>query len=142
MILFLFVIMMLNLRIVEIYNSVINYYPIGLIIGIIYYVNYWIIMKSENKRMIKYNAENNIMEEVYKNNIIESKNNIYLLGDLLYNTMISYYIIYISIILLLGLMGSMQLAMEKNYHKEKSKKSENYNFKEMKNKLVFVKVKW
>jgi len=122
MILFLFVIMMLNLRIVEIYNSVINYYPIGVIIGLIYYVNYSIIIKSENKGMIKYYVENNLMEEIYKNNLIEAKNNLYLLGDILYNTMISYYIIYLSIILLLGLIGSMQLAMDTNYHKEKSKK--------------------
>jgi NADH-quinone oxidoreductase subunit J len=37
-VLFLFVIMLLNLRIVEIYNTFINYLPLGLFIGIFFFL--------------------------------------------------------------------------------------------------------
>jgi len=37
-ILFIFVIMMLNVRIVEVYNTIINYIPIGIFLGFVFFL--------------------------------------------------------------------------------------------------------
>lgn len=42
-ILFLFVIMMLNLRIVEVYNSIVSYFPIGIFLGIYFFFSFFFL---------------------------------------------------------------------------------------------------
>ena len=46
-ILFLFVIMMLNLRIVEVYQNIVNYSPIGSVIGFFYISELLFMIKSD-----------------------------------------------------------------------------------------------
>jgi NADH-quinone oxidoreductase subunit J len=105
-ILFLFVIMMLNLRIVEVYSSLVNYFPIGCILGILFYIFFlYLINYDYNMLSISY-INNNLLELNISNSLIYSYNNLYLLGDLLYNSY-AYLLIYVGLILLLAMMGSM-----------------------------------
>lgn len=46
-ILFLFVIMMLNLRIVEVYSSLVNYFPIGCLLGLLFYLYLMYLIKYD-----------------------------------------------------------------------------------------------
>jgi NADH-quinone oxidoreductase subunit J len=137
-ILFLFVIMMLNLRIVEVYNSIITYFPIGCILGIIFYVNMILLIKQDYNFLSLYYVNNNLLEtNILSNNLIYSYNNLYLIGDLLYN-FYGYLLIYIALILLLAMIGAMVLTLDSNYHTIHYKKINNYNnTKQLKNRITF-----
>lgn len=136
-ILFLFVIMMLNLRIVEVYSSLVNYFPIGCILGILFYIFFlYLINYDYNMLSISY-TNNNLLDLNLTNSLIYSYNNLYLLGDLLYNSY-AYLLIYVGLILLLAMMGSMVLTVDSKYHNTQYKKVKNfYNTKEMKNRISF-----
>ena len=141
-ILFLFVIMMLNLRIVEVYNSLINYFPIGCLLGVLFYIFLiYLINFDNNSNSINY-LNNNLLElNVISNTLIYSSNNLYLIGDLLYNSY-SYLLIYVGLILLLAMIGSMVLTIDNNYHNVQYKRIKNYyNTRELKNRITFWNIK-
>jgi len=46
-ILFLFVIMMLNLRIVEVYNTLVSYFPIGSFLGLFFILEFFFMIKND-----------------------------------------------------------------------------------------------
>jgi NADH-quinone oxidoreductase subunit J len=137
-ILFLFVIMMLNLRIVEVYNSIINYFPIGCLMGLIFYINIIYLIKQDFNFFSIYYINNNLLElGILSNNLIYSYNNLYLIGDLLYN-FYGYLLIYVALILLLAMVGAMVITLDSNYHNIQYKKINNYNnTKQMKNRISF-----
>lgn len=73
--------------------------------------------------------------------MIYSSNNLYLIGDLLYNSY-AYLLIYIGLILLLAMIGSMVLTVDSKYHNVKYKKVNHYyNTREMKNRITFWAIK-
>ena len=79
-ILFLFIIMMLNLRISELYNKLTIYAPIGYSIGLLFIVEILYILYNDMLFIETYHY-------IYQNNIFmySNKNNILLVGEILYN---------------------------------------------------------
>src|SRR6185312_15348128 len=75
-ILFLFVIMMLNLRIVEVYNSIVSYFPIGIFLGIYFFFFFFLLIKKDfNFLSINY-INNNLLEiGLISNHLIYSSSN-------------------------------------------------------------------
>jgi len=119
-ILFLFVIMLLNLRIVEVYNSLLNYIPIGSFIAIFFLLLFIYFIKLD-LNIFLLNSNNNLIEmNKYNYNLIWSYNNLYLLGELLYNSY-SFIIVIISLVLLVAMVGSIFLTLDSSYHDMKSK---------------------
>ena len=119
-ILFLFVIMLLNLRIVEVYNSLLNYIPIGSFIAIFFLLLFIYFIKLD-LNIFLLNSNNNLIEmNKYNYNLIWSYNNLYLLGELLYNSY-SFIIVIISLVLLVAMVGSIFLTLDSSYHEMKSK---------------------
>jgi hypothetical protein len=58
----------------------------------------------------------------YNYNLVWSNNNLYLLGDILYNTY-SYVLVLISLVLLVAMVGSIYLTLDSSYHEMKSKET-------------------
>lgn len=106
--LFLFVIMMLNLKIVEFYNNFYNYLPIACYISLLFYMNILFIFFND------YNSIEDINHEYYHYiSLIDTRNNIYLIGELIYN-FYNHLLIITSLILLISMMGSIILTMNTN----------------------------
>ena len=119
-ILFLFVIMLLNLRIVEVYNSLLNYIPIGSFLAIFFFFLFIFFIKLD-LNILLLNSNNNLIEmDKYNYILVLSYNNLYLLGDLLYNKY-NYVIVLISFVLLVAMIGSIYLTLDSSYHEIKSK---------------------
>ena len=141
-ILFLFVIMMLNLRIVEVYNTIIYSFPIGCALALLLYIfMLYLINIDYNFFSLNYKNNNLLELNIITNTLIYSSNNLTLIGDLLYN-LYSYFLVYVGCILLLAMIGSMVLTVDNNYHNIQYKKIRNYyNTRELKNRITFWNVK-
>ena len=137
-ILFLFVIMMLNLRIVEVYNSLVSFFPIGSFLGLFFLFFMFFLIKNDFDLFSLSYTSNNLLElNVISNSLLYSSSNLYLLGDILYNSY-SYMLIYAGLLLLLAMIGSMVLTVDSNYHNIKYKKVNNYMYtRELKNRISF-----
>lgn len=121
-ILFLFVIMMLNLRIVEVYNSLLTYFPIGCFIGLFFFIEFFFIIKMDFDYLTTDYLKNNLLELNQINySLIWSNSNLYLLGDLLFNSL-NYFLVIAGLILLLAMIGSILLTLDLSYHNIKNKK--------------------
>ena len=111
-ILFLFVIMMLNLRILEVYSSLVNIFPIASFLGLFLFFELFYIVSKEFF-ILNYIYNNYLELNVINNYLIYSNNNLYLIGDILfnhYNTML----IVVGLILLLAMLGAIILTKDFN----------------------------
>lgn len=108
-VLFLFVIMMLNLRLVETYNTVWNYIPIGAFIGFIFFFQIIFLIYFDFGLTIFY--ENNKIYEWI--NLYNINSNIILIGVVLYNYNYHLFIIG-SFILFVAMIGSIILTHDLN----------------------------
>ena len=126
-ILFLFVIMMLNLRIVEVYNSLVTYFPIGSFLCFFFLLEFCFIIKHDLNFFSLNYLDNEFLElGIVSYNLLLSSSNLYLLGDLLYNSY-SHLLIFAGLILLLAMLGSIVLTVDTNYHNTKYKKVKAFN---------------
>lgn len=126
-ILFLFVIMMLNLRIVEVYNSLVSYFPIGCFLGIFFFFEFFFMIKYDLDFLsLTYNTNNLLELGIITNDLLWSHSNLYLLGDILYNSY-SYLLVIAGLILLLAMIGSMVLTIDIHYHNVEVKKVQTYS---------------
>jgi NADH:ubiquinone oxidoreductase subunit 6 (subunit J) len=103
-ILFLFVIMMLNLRIIEVYNAFFNYLPIGSLIAFFFIGEILILIYYDFARIdllfdIKF-SNNNIIWKGF------GFNNLHFFGQLLFNYYFYYFLI-IGLILFSSMIGSI-----------------------------------
>jgi len=116
-ILFLFIVMLLNLRIVDIYNTLYNFLPVGLFIGLIFIfelsflINFFFGKAVILKIFFEYN--NFVVDFCTEVNII-------VIGNLLYNYCIHLFLV-ASLILLIAMIGSIILT-----NKEKSNMKKSY----------------
>lgn len=111
-ILFLFVIMMLNLRIVEIYDTLINYAPIGSFIGFLPLLEITYLINTDHTFYTIYSSNPYNNDWVYE---LSGKTNINFIGDLLYNYY--YYLLWFAgLILLTAMIGAITLTIDSNYH--------------------------
>jgi len=113
-VLFLFVVMMLNIRIAEIHENVLRYLPVGGIIGLILLLEMCLIVDTLFEPILPSNmngAQQSLCYTMYANKI-QSWNNIESVGNLLYT---SYFLFFIlsSIILLVAMIGAIVLTMHK-----------------------------
>lgn len=104
-ILFLFVIMMLNQRLVETYNSLINYLPLGLAISFFFLIEMIYIIKIDFG-LINYYSESQYIVEM-----IDYKSNIQLFTEVLYNKY-PIYVYFCGFILLVAMIGAISLTLQ------------------------------
>lgn len=135
-ILFLFVIMMLNLRIVEVYNSLVKLFPIGSFLGYFYFLVIYFILKND----FNINTSNLFSSNFLESNfisfyLVKSYNNLFLIGDVLYNNN-SLLLIIAGLILLLAMLGAIILTLDTD---NKIKVDRNKNFSLLKLTKIFVK---
>jgi NADH-ubiquinone oxidoreductase chain 6 len=111
-VLFLFVVMMLNIRIAEIHENVLRYLPVGGIIGLILLLEMCLIVDTLFEPILPSNTNGVQQTYIMYANKIQSWNNIESVGNLLYT---SYFLFFIlsSIILLVAMIGAIVLTMHK-----------------------------
>ncbi len=126
-ILFLFVIMMLNLRICEVYSSLVKSFPLGIFLGFFFIIELIYIL-SKDFYLLNYMYNNYFEYNVLNYSLINSQSNLYLIGDLLYNHY-NCLLIIAGFILLLAMVGAIILTKDENninnitYNKENNIKN-------------------
>lgn len=112
-VLFLFVVMMLNIKIAEIHENVLRYLPVGGIIGLIFLLEIFLIVDNDYLPLFEPAIISNPYEAytAYASKI-QSWSNIESIGNLLYTT---YFILFLvsSLILLVAMIGAIVLTMHK-----------------------------
>lgn len=102
-ILFLFVIMLLNLRVVELFNTFFNYFPVGSFLGVFFFLEVYALFIT--------NFSSNLDSFFFSplvcwHDLVMQKPNLYLFGIVLYNY--NWFLIIIaSVILLVAMLGSI-----------------------------------
>lgn len=114
-VLFLFVIMLLNIRKIELYNNYINYIPVILLISIFFFIELFFILYLKNKEIniIEYAT----IDFLWIKNLYYTSN-IEVIGILLFEVYY-YYFFFLSLILLTALLGTLVLLVNSKKQKEK-----------------------
>lgn len=126
-ILFLFVIMMLNLRICEVYSSLVKSFPLGIFLGIFFFLELIYIL-SKDFYLLSFIYNNYFEYNTINYSLINSQSNLYLIGDLLYNHY-NCLLIIAGFILLLAMVGAIILTKDETninnslYNKENNIKN-------------------
>jgi len=125
-VLFLFVVMMLNIKLVEINENVLRYLPIGGLIGLIFLFEVFLIVDSDLIPMLHLNPQFSLSGDytlyldqlavdsffIQWPTLVTGVSNIESLGHLIY-TYYFYYFIMASLILLVAMIGAIVLTMHK-----------------------------
>ena len=118
-VLFLFVIMLLNIRKIELYNNYIGYLPVIILICLSFFLEiFWIIyLKINNQKITEYLINDNLwIKSLFYTSNIET------IGILLFDVYY-YYFFFLSLILLTALLGTLiLLVIEKNNNKPNQKR--------------------
>jgi NADH-ubiquinone oxidoreductase chain 6 len=115
-VLFLFVVMMLNIKIAEIHENALRYLPVGGIIGLIFLLEIFLIVDNDYipscNRGAPTTLSSNLLTYTAYASKIQSWTNIESVGNLLYTT---YFILFLvsSLILLVAMIGAIVLTMHK-----------------------------
>ena len=108
-ILFIFVIMMLNIRIVEVYNTLINYLPIGILIAGFYCAGIIYMIYSDLGFNTYYLGS--LIYTINWTSEISNKPNLYWLAEFLYNDY--FYLLWMAgLLLLLAMVGAIALTID------------------------------
>ena len=120
-VLFLFVVMMLNIRITELNESILRYLPVGGLILLIFLFEILSVINGDlvpffSSNMFQFEADNAILSTnlniIFWSNQIDPTSNIEALGNVLY-TYYVYSFIIASLILLVAMIGAILLTMRK-----------------------------
>ena len=120
-VLFLFVVMMLNIRVTELNDSVLRYIPIGVLILLIFLFEILSVINGDlvpffSSKLFLFESDNIILNQdlntVFWTNQIDPTSNIEALGIVLY-TYYVYAFIVASLILLVAMIGAILLTMRK-----------------------------
>ena len=117
-ILFLFVIMMLNLRIYEVYSSLVNIFPIGCFLSMFFLLEIIYIIKKDFFLM-NFLYNNYFEQDAIGVNLIYGQSNLYVIGDMLFNNYSSLLVI-AGLILLLAMVGAILLTKDSNKNSNKN----------------------
>ena len=125
-ILFLFVVMMLNLRVVELHSTFYNYFPISILIGLLFFVEicYFLIIDFGNLTLSKFQGSNALFLWI---TILEIKSNLQLMGIILYNYY-NYIVIVASFLLLTSMICTIVVTLGSEYRIEPRKNQNLYSF--------------
>jgi NADH-ubiquinone oxidoreductase chain 6 len=112
-VLFLFVVMMLNIKIAEIHENALRYLPVGGIIGLIFLLEIFLIVDNDYIPLFEPTTLNtNLITYTAYASKIQSWTNIESIGALLYTTYFIFFLIS-SLILLVAMIGAIVLTMHK-----------------------------
>ena len=116
-VLFLFVVMMLNIKLAEINEKRLRYLPIGLLLGLLFLFEILLIVDNDLIPLLFYDnfqafAEYRELNFVDWSNTIHTVTNIQAIGNILY-TYYFYYFLLSSVILLVAMIGAIVLTMQK-----------------------------
>ena len=114
-ILFLFVVMMLNIRVLDAYSLMMYYVPIGAFLGLLFFFE-WMYLVYKDKWILDFYID---LEALAFNKAIFF-NNTNLIGQLLFNNYYHLFII-ISFILLVSMIGAINLTSEFRLHIKRAK---------------------
>lgn len=112
-ILFLFVIMMLNIKIVEMIDNATRYIPIGFFIGIIFIVEIYNVLNKDIKNLKLFEISNNF-------EIVKNINAIEIMANLLYSDFFLYFLL-AAFILLVSMISAIILTI---YHETDIKRQD------------------
>jgi NADH-quinone oxidoreductase subunit J len=107
-VLFLFVVMMLNVKITEIQDEVLQYLPIGGLIGIVFLLEIFLIIEGDFVSLINPNQDNAVYIDWFAQ--IDSISNIQTLGNVLYTDYVLFFLL-AGVILLIAMVGAIVLTM-------------------------------
>lgn len=110
-ILFLFVIMLLNLRVVESYNTFYNYMPIGLFVGFYFllFIIFFLSTDFSTATFLDFTLVENYSQSW--SSFLFFKSNVYSMGELLYNYY-NHFFLLAAWLLLLALLGVISLTLQ------------------------------
>lgn len=113
-VLFLFVVMMLNIKLAEINEKRLRYLPIGGLLGILFLLEIFVIVDNDLIPLLKSNGESLSFSIAFTQwaSMRESLNNISALGNIIY-TYYFYFFCMASLILLVAMIGAIVLTMHK-----------------------------
>jgi NADH-ubiquinone oxidoreductase chain 6 len=111
-VLFLFVVMMFNIKIAEIHENALRYLPVGGIIGLIFLCEIVLIVDNDSIPLLPTLFKSDSLSYSVYASQIESWSNIESVGNLLYTTY-SFFFLLASIILLVAMIGAIVLTMHK-----------------------------
>lgn len=116
-VLFLFVVMMLNIKLAEINEKKLRYFPIGGLIGILFLFEIFLIIDNDLIPLLpSYNISNFLVIDFIEwSNFLNSVTNIEAIGQIVY-TYYFYFFILASLILLVAMIGAIVLTMHKGIH--------------------------
>lgn len=124
-VLFLFVIMLLNIRKIELHNYYINYLPILLFISLFFFLEiFFIIFLKNNINTSELTLLN--IDFFWINNLYYTSN-IEVIGILLFDVYY-YYFFFLSLILLVALVGALILLVNTKNNNYKKKKINKWNY--------------
>lgn len=111
-VLFLFVVMMLNIKIAEIHENVLRYLPVGGIIGLIFLLEIFLVVDNDYIPILPTELSTTVFQYTVYASKIQSWTNLETLGNLLYTTYF-YLFLVSSLILLVAMIGAIVLTMHK-----------------------------
>jgi NADH-ubiquinone oxidoreductase chain 6 len=111
-VLFLFVVMMLNIKIAEIHENILRYLPVGGIIGLIFLLEIFLIVDNDYIALLPTELSTSYLTYTVYANKIHSWTNIESVGNLLYTTYFIFFLL-CSLILLVAMIGAIVLTMHK-----------------------------
>lgn len=118
-VLFLFVVMMLNIRLVEFNEHLLRYLPIGGLVGIVFLLELFLIIDSELTPVLNFNLTDSLQVVTWASQI-DSLTNMETIGELIY-THYFYLFLVASLILLVAMIGAIVLTLN---HRENVKRQE------------------
>ena len=122
-VLFLFVVMMLNIKLAEINEKKLRYLPIGGLLGILFLFEMFLIVDNDLIPLLSNSQITNVenITQIYTlhltdwSTILETVTNINAVGQLIY-TYYFYFFLLASLILLVAMIGAIVLTMHKGVH--------------------------
>ena len=115
-VLFLFVVMMLNIRMAELTTRTVNYYPLAALIGIILFFEMYYVVSSDLP------AEEVGINYVDWGSTVQYSTNIEVLGEIIY-TYYVYFFILAGVVLFVAMLGAIVLTL---HHKAEVRRQEIY----------------
>lgn len=119
-VLFLFVVMMLNIKLAEIDEKKLRYLPVGGVLGLLFLFEVLILLDNDLIPLLSYNIENKYLEAQFAQlqlfdwaSELSTAHAINALGNIIY-TYYFYFFLMASIILLVAMIGAIVLTMQKN----------------------------
>jgi NADH:ubiquinone oxidoreductase subunit 6 (subunit J) len=119
-VLFLFVVMMLNIKLAEINEKKLRYLPVGGVLGLLFLFEVLMLLDNDLIPLLSYNIQNKYLETQFTQlqlfdwaSELSTSHTINALGNIIY-TYYFYFFLMASIILLVAMIGAIVLTMQKN----------------------------